>query len=155
MIVSERNFKEYIDSFNGLNFFARLGKACAYYLFLPILFNFSILPHFGKTREGLLDLGGLMDRGYCPITFPRGLRWGPDPDETRHDPGAALMALQTQTPILPVTIESSHRLDFQPKLNPSPIIVKFAEPVNVTPDLTRQQVIDRVEKAFTGFSEEK
>ena len=58
-----------------------------------VFFPYTPLPRFGQTREGLLQSCEWIDRGYSPI-----LTWRP---------GAALLAAQTQTNVVPVHLSAS------------------------------------------------
>src|SRR5262249_9522540 len=76
----------------------RLLVGLAYPVLVPLVFAFVVLTPHGRTRDGLLELGRLLDLGWSPLTFPKGLFFE-GADAVRHDPGIALLALETQTPV--------------------------------------------------------
>jgi long-chain acyl-CoA synthetase len=125
----------------------RLLAGAAYYVALPLTFAFVILPQRTATRDGLFQLGRLLDLGYNPITFPKGLFTG-DRDTDRHDPGVAMIALETQTPILPVWIEHNDSLRVFPQGRRRRPTVRFGDLIPITPTLARDQLVRQVETAF-------
>jgi len=117
-----------------------------YRLFLPLTFDFVILPHHGTTRHGLYDLGGLIERGCSPVTFPKGLYMSHDDDE-RHDRGVAMIALETQTPVLPVWLDRNDRFGERPDRS-RPVVVRVGDLIPVSPATTREELVERIETAY-------
>ena len=129
----------------------------AYYFLIPMVFRFTILPRYGTTRVGLYETGRLMERGYTPIMFPKGFFFFPE-DALRHDPGAAIMALQTQAFILPVWIEGNDTSSFRDprpkrKENRPGILVHFGKPIQTTLSLSAAELVDELEAAFKKLSQ--
>jgi 1-acyl-sn-glycerol-3-phosphate acyltransferase len=107
-----------------------------------------ILPHGGTTRYGLYDLGRHIDRGGSPLTFPKGLFFSAD-DLGRHDPGVAMIALETQTPVLPVWLVGN---DGFAEGRRQPVGVRVGEPIPVTQATTREELIGRIESAWEDLA---
>ena len=118
-----------------------------YRLFLPLSFDFVILPHSGTTRYGLYVLGRLIDAGSCPLTFPKGLFMSPD-DLVRHDQGVAMIALETQTPVLPVWLVDNDGFDEGRRTR---VGVRVGDLIPVTPATTREELIGRIESAWAAL----
>jgi len=115
-----------------------------YRLILPLSFDFVILPHSGTTRYGLYDLGRHIDRGSSPLTFPKGLFLSPD-DLRRHDPGVAMIAIETQTPVLPVWLVDNDGFDEGRRRR---VGVRIGSPIPVTQATTREELIGGIESAW-------
>ncbi len=86
--------------------------------FTQLFFPYTPLPRFGQTRQGLLQSCDWIDRGYSPI-----LTWRP---------GAALIAAQTHTQVVPVHLSSSF-FDLQKPGKPE-ITVSFGRPIIIPTD---------------------
>ena len=115
-----------------------------YRLILPLSFDFVILPHSGTTRYGLYDLGKHIDRGSSPLTFPKGLFMSAD-DLRRHDPGVAMIAIETQTPVLPVWLVDNDGFDEGRRRR---VGVRIGSPIPVTQATTRDELVGRIESAW-------
>jgi len=126
---------------------ARLVSGLWYYVLAPLVFDFTIVPSFGLTRQGLSETGRLLDRGYCPITFPKGLFFDAR-DQQRHDPGIALLAIQAQVAILPVWLDGNDALRPRPAYARPPITVRFGEPLATAPDMSAADVTRALDAVF-------
>ena len=81
------------------------------------------------------------------ISFPWGLvAYGES--NAHHQPGIAMMALETGLPIVPVWIASCGRLPVWPRRNRPRVIVRVGEPIAVVPTMTVEGVVERIEAAF-------
>lgn len=148
MVVTNRDFRPLFAPGPGDSRKERLYLAGAYYLVLPSLFPFTLLPSFGRTREGLRETARRVHRGWSVLTFPQGLLyWGmPDPD--RHDPGVALLALETGVPILPVALVGNHEMGWR-WLRPRRLVeVRFGEPIPPPAEGRPEELAARVQAAF-------
>jgi 1-acyl-sn-glycerol-3-phosphate acyltransferase len=94
-------------------------------------------------------MGGLMDRGYCPLVFPEGRR---TPDGRIHpfQSGIGLMALRLGVPVVPVHIGGlferysiHHRWP-----RPGPVRVRFGAPLSFPGEEDYSTVARRVETAI-------
>jgi len=75
------------------------------YLLARSLFNTYPLPQELPGVRGSLEYtGALVDRGYCPLVFPEGIRT-PDGTLQPFRPGIGLMAVRLRVPVIPVRIE--------------------------------------------------
>jgi long-chain acyl-CoA synthetase len=141
MIVSGRwVFREYFEPGPEVGLMKRMVVGGAFYFGIPIFFPFAALPQFGATGEGLLEICRLIDRGYSPIIFPG------NPTDACQDlqPGAALLAIETQAPIVPVWLKGNEELSFVPHLSRPKVTVEFSEPVVPTPLMTPDELIRKL-----------
>jgi 1-acyl-sn-glycerol-3-phosphate acyltransferase len=122
-----------------------------YYFLWPLVFDFIIVPNYGSTREGLFELGRVIEQGKIPITFPKGLV-NPD-DPTRHEPGIATLALQTERQILPAWIEGNENLRVKPSRATSNVHVYLGEPIQAKPTMSVEKLVEQVEMAFSQLEE--
>ena len=145
--VTNRDFSEWFAPDPRIRWQTRLGVGLAYHLLWPLVFSFVIVPNFGSTRAGLYDLGQAIDAGMTTISFPWGLvAYGES--NAHHQPGIAMMALETGLPIVPVWIASCGRLPVWPRRNRPRVIVRVGEPIAVVPTMTVEGVVERIEAAF-------
>ncbi len=151
LIVTNRDFSEYFDPNTETPRRERLVVGAAYYLGLPWTFPFTIVPHFGSTREGLLQTGRMVDRGYSPLVFPKGIHWGPV-DPQRHDRGFAALARECGIPIVPVWLSGNEGLNWRPSSRPEPIRVTFGEPVDANPHRQIDAIIEEVESRWHSLA---
>jgi len=126
----------------------RLYLAGAYYLVLPSLFSFTVLPSFGRTREGLQETARRLHQGWSVITFPQGLLYWGMPDSERHDPGIALLSLETGVPIVPVALVDNHDLGWTWRRPRRRIQVLIGEPIAPPAEGRPEELAARVQQAF-------
>ncbi len=151
MVVTNRDFREVFEPDAGTPWSHRLYMAGAYYLVLPLLFCFSILCPNGRVREGLLDSARLIGKGYRPLTFPKGLVYYGRPEPIRHDPGLAWLALETGVPLLPVFLEGNFELGWKRRQTPRHMTVHFGDLIEPVPGDRPEDLIARVEAAWSAF----
>jgi long-chain acyl-CoA synthetase len=145
--VTNRDFSEWFAPDPRVRWQTRLGVGLAYRVLWPLVFSFVIVPNFGSTRIGLYDLGRAIDVGMTPISFPQGLvPYGES--NGRHQPGIAMMALETGLPIVPVWIISSGRLRVWPGRIRPHVMVRMGEPIVTAPTMTVDGIVERIEAAF-------
>lgn len=149
--VTDRGFREFFDPPPGTRRSTRLLIAASYYLLMPAAFRFAIVPRFGGTRDGLREACRLLGRSCAAITFPKGFYYSRE-DARRHDPGAALIALETGLPIVPVWLEGNDALAARPRLRRPPVRVTFGPPVAADPGLDAAALAARVEAAFAAMA---
>ena len=152
MVVTNRDFREAFSPVAGTPLRQRLYMAAAYYLVLPLLFCFAILPPFGRTREGLLETARLIDRGYNPISFPKGLVFWGNPDHGRYSPGLAQLAIETGLPVVPVHLEGNDDLGWSFRRPRRRLTVHLGLPVATAPSDCQEHVVARVEAAFVALA---
>lgn len=147
MTVTNLDFSEFFAPAADTPMAARLSAWFGYYIQLPLIYRYALLPGFGKTREGLYELGFLLDRGYLPITFPKGLFMA-DRDTQRHDQGIARLAIETQRKVLPVWINGNDEFDLDLRQRQRTKSVYLGQPIAVAPTTDVQDLIDQVEEQF-------
>jgi long-chain acyl-CoA synthetase len=128
----------------------RLAVGLAYHLLWPLAFEFAIVPNYGSTRIGLNELGRALDRGLSAISFPKGLA-PPGRPNPRHEPGMAAIAVQSETPIVPAWLEGNDDLAVFRRGRPR-VTVRFGDPIAVRAPMTPDEVVERVEHAFTALA---
>jgi long-chain acyl-CoA synthetase len=141
-------FREYFEPAPDVGLMKRMVVAGAFYFGIPAFFPFAVLPQFGATREGLLEICRLIDRGFSTIIFPA------------HFPnlcsglqsGIALLAVETQVPIVPLCFEGNKEVSFVPRMRWSRVSVKFGKPLLPTPGMTPAQIIEELNERIESLS---
>jgi len=86
-----------------------VSAAGAYFL-ACLLYNAYPLPQqMSGTRRALAYTGELVNRGYCPVVFPEGLRTL-DGKLQPFRPGIAMMAVQLRVPIVPIRLDGLYEI---------------------------------------------
>ncbi len=147
MLVTNRDFGEYFAPSPADDFGTRLQIGLTYYVGLPSLFRFAILSPFGVMREGFWEICRMIDEGWSPVMFPKGLLFWEE-DAQRHDPGLALIAIQTGLPIVPAWLAGNDGLKFGLKRPRDRVVVRFGEPIAVSPAMMPADVVSIVEDRF-------
>jgi long-chain acyl-CoA synthetase len=85
------------------------SAALAYFLACSIFNAYPLPQQMSGTRRALTYTGDLVDRGYCPIVFPEGLR---TPDGRIHPfrPGIGMMAIRLRVPIVPIQLRGLYEI---------------------------------------------
>jgi len=151
LVVTNRDFSEFFDPGPETSLGERLKVGLGHYFGLPLTYPFTIVPQYGATREGLLETMRWVDKGYCPLVFPKGILFG-EIDQNRHDLGPAVLAIEAGLPIVPVWIFGNDNLSFRPKRSGPPVRVLFAPPVSTSPDNEPAEIRDRVEAAWRALA---
>jgi hypothetical protein len=150
--VTNRDFSEWFDPPPGIDPRIHREVGWAYYLLWPLVFDFVIIPNFGSTRQGLLELGRYIGGGYSPITFPRALE-PPNAATARHEPGMAAVAQETGLPILPIWLQGHHKMQVRPRRPRPAIQIWIGQPLPADPSLSAAEMVARVEAAFGRLAE--
>jgi 1-acyl-sn-glycerol-3-phosphate acyltransferase len=103
-------------------------------------------------REGFWEICSSIDQGWSPIMFPKGLLFHQE-DAQRHDPGLALIAIQTGLPIIPAWLDGNDELKLGLKRPRDRVAVRFGEPIVVSPVMTPAHVVRIVEERFSLLAE--
>jgi 1-acyl-sn-glycerol-3-phosphate acyltransferase len=151
LVVTNRDFNEYFAPPPRTPRRERFTVGAGYYLGLPCTFPFTIVPHFGGTREGLLETARFIDRGFSPLAFPKGIRWD-NPDPLRHDLGMAVLALECGVPIVPVWLRGNDGLGWRPAWRPPRLHVIFGRPVRTGPRRDVSGIVEEVEDRWREMS---
>ena len=124
-----------------------VGLAALSYFLACALYNTYPLPQqMSGTRRALEYTADLVNRGYCPIVFPEGLR---TPDGLLHAfrPGIGMMAVRLRVPIVPVRISGLYEIysihDSWPRRGP--IRVSIGKPLSFPADMSYAEAAHRVE----------
>lgn len=133
LVVTNRDFAPAFAPSVSTPWRERLAVAAAYWCVVPSLFPFTILAPWGRAREGLVETAGWIGRGWCPLTFPQGMRWYGRPDLMRQDPGAAWIAADTGTSLVPVALSGNDDLGWHAPGRRRAITVRFAKPIAPRP----------------------
>jgi long-chain acyl-CoA synthetase len=149
--ATNRDFRERFDPAPGAPRGERLAVGLAYHLLWPLAFEFAIVPNYGSTREGLHELGRALDRGLSPIAFPKGLA-PPGAPNPRHEPGMAVLAVQSETPVVPAWLEGNDGLSVVPRGRRAHVRVRFGEPIAVRSTTSPEDVVERVERAYAELA---
>jgi long-chain acyl-CoA synthetase len=152
LVVTERDLRPLFAPHLATPARQRLVLAAAYYLGLPSLFRFTLLPAFGRTREGLQQTARFLDRGFSALTFPGGLRYWGRPDPERHDPGAALLAIECGVPLLPVLLVGNRDLGWRRIRPRRRLEVRFGVPVWPQAASRPHDLVAQVEAALAALA---
>lgn len=152
MVVTNRDFHQFFDPQPGTSVRARAYMGLAYYVVMPGLFPFAILPPSGAIRDGLVQTGRLLDKRYSLLSFPQGLHGWRDAPKRRSAAGVAILAAQTGLPIVPIILQGNTTRDHHRKGRPT-ITVHFGASVHVPPDENSKDAIDRLERAYAELEE--
>lgn len=146
MLVTNHDFGPWFAPRPGTPGRERLASAWAYFVGLPLLFEFAILTPDARAREGLYEVARALDRGLCPLIFPYGLRFGaPQPQA----PGLALLAQASGRPILPLHVMADDAAWRLRRLWPRPRVrVRFGTPLVPRVDEPREALMARLDAAF-------
>jgi long-chain acyl-CoA synthetase len=144
LITTNRDFREFFSPTQEVRRSDRLSVGLAYYLGMPLTFPFAILPHQGSTREGMFETARMIDRGYCPLAFPKVFAFEEEFSD-RHDPGLALLASESNLPVVPVWITGNGGLDLRPRCRRKRVTVAFGTPIHGRPQRTPSELITLLE----------
>ena len=150
LIITNRDFHEFFDPSPESGRSERLTVGLAYYAGMPLTFPFTIVPHQGSTREGLFETARLIDRGLCPLSFPKGFAFEEEFSD-RHDPGAALLASECSLPIIPVWITGNGGLHMRPVRDRKLLRLAFGTPIQPSPLRTPQEMMGLLEVQWQGM----
>ena len=128
LIVTNRDFCEVFRPGPETPWRERAIVGAAYYLGMPLTFPFVIVPHQGSTREGLFETARLMDRGYCPLVFPKGFAFEEE-FPARHDPGPAILAAESGAAVIPVWITGNGGLGWKLTARRKQVGISFGAPI--------------------------
>lgn len=150
LVVTDHDFRPWFAPEPGTPRGVRLFSGFGYHAGLPLLFRFAILTSRGRVRDGLVEAARAIDHGYSPLTFPRGLRFGAPEVQA---PGAALLALETGRPLLPVHVEAADgALGLRPRRRCPRLTLHFGAPLEARGDETRAQLMARLDAALDDLA---
>jgi long-chain acyl-CoA synthetase len=126
-----------------------VAAAGAYFL-ACLLYNAYPLPQqMSGTRRALAYTGELVNRGYCPVVFPEGLRTM-DGKLQPFRPGIAMMAVQLRVPIIPIRLDGLYEIysphDSWPRRGP--VTVTIGRPLYFDAGITYEDATRQLEDAI-------
>lgn len=150
LVVTDHDFRPWFAPEPGTRAGTRLFSGLGYHAGLPLLFRFAILTSRGRVRDGLLAAARAIDRGYSPLTFPRGLRFGGPEVQA---PGAALLALETGRLLLPVHIAAGDgALGLWPRRPRPRVTLHFGAPLEARAGEAREELMARLDQALDALA---
>jgi 1-acyl-sn-glycerol-3-phosphate acyltransferase len=117
-----------------------------YHVVAPSLFAIAFLRPFGRSREGLLEAGRLLDLRHTMLTFPAGPRPSEDPRD--FNPGGSRFALEAGVPIVPVRLSGNQGIGWKPRRPRRLFRLHFGEPIVPSPAMDTAQVLAELQRAF-------
>jgi len=93
----------------------RTKAALGFYFLVPLFFPMALSSPFGRARDGLMDAGRLIDRGFSLISFK--------------GKGVGLVARQCGIPVIPVRLSGNDHLDFSINKPRRRVTVRFGKPI--------------------------
>jgi long-chain acyl-CoA synthetase len=104
------------------------------------------------TRRALAYTGDLVNRGYCPIVFPEGLRTSDGSMQTFR-PGIGMMALRLRVPIVPIRLVGLYEIysihDSWPRRGP--VHVAVGAPLLFSGNISYEEAAKQVEEAIRNL----
>jgi long-chain acyl-CoA synthetase len=119
---------------------------------VSLLINAFPFSRRGSVRPSIDYCGELADRGWSMLIFPEGTR-SPTGSLQPFQRGIGLLALELGLPVVPVAVFGTHAILPKGKLiaGSGPISVKFGEPIILSADLDRADVLNRLEAAVADL----
>jgi long-chain acyl-CoA synthetase len=124
-----------------------VGLAAVSYFLACAVYNAYPLPRqMSGTRQALRYTGDLVDRGFCPIVFPEGLRT-PDGQIHAFRPGIGMMGLRLRVPIVPIRLDGLYELypshEWWPRRGP--VHVAIGRPLYFPPEMKYEEAARQLE----------
>jgi long-chain acyl-CoA synthetase len=130
-----------------------VASAAVSYFLACLLYNAYPLPQrMSGTRRALNYTGDLINRGYCPIVFPEGLRTS-DGEIHSFRPGIGMMAVRLRVPIVPLRLSGLYEIysehDSWPRRGP--VAITIGAPISFSADTRYEDAARRLEEAVRGL----
>jgi long-chain acyl-CoA synthetase len=145
------HFRAYFEP-AGRSLMERATVTGAYFLACSIYNAYPLPQQMSGTRRALAYTADLLDRGYCPIVFPEGLRT----EDGQLKPfrlGIGMMAVRLRAPVVPVRIRGLYEIysvhDSWPRLGP--VSVAFGPALSFTLDTSYADAAHRIEEAVRSL----
>jgi long-chain acyl-CoA synthetase len=140
------HFRAYFEP-DGHSFIERAGSAIAYFLACSLYNAYPLPQQMPGTRAALAYTADLVNRGYCPIVFPEGLRTE-DGTMRPFRPGVGMMAVRLRVPIVPIRLRGLYEIysvhDSWPRRGP--IHVSIGPPLFFAADTKYDEAVRRLEE---------
>ncbi len=146
VVTANETFREYLEPSPGIPWVRRLYMGWAFHVGVPLFFPLTLWPHYGITRQGLMDACGLVEEGFSPLIFPEHmLAAAGDPIQ----PGVGWIAAQTQTSVLPLRLFGNDGIDFlHSRRRNREVTVSFGAPIYVRPETPPEAITEAVQDAL-------
>lgn len=129
-----------------------LTAAVSYALACAIFNAYPLPKEMSGTRRALAYTADLVNRGYCPIVFPEGLRTE-DGQLKPFRPGIGMMAVRLRVPVVPIRLRGLYEIysvhDSWPKLGP--VRVSIGPPLSFNADTSYADAAHRIEEAVKAL----
>ena len=126
-----------------------LLAAIAYFLACLIYNAYPLPQQMSGTRRALAYTGDLIDRGYCPIVFPEGLRTS-DGALHKFRPGIGMMAVRLRVPVVPIRLSGLYEIyslhDSWPRRGP--IRVSIGAPLSFGTQTSYEEAARQLQEVF-------
>jgi long-chain acyl-CoA synthetase len=123
--------------------------AVAYFLACLIYNAYPLPQQMSGTRRALAYTGELINRGYCPIVFPEGLRTS-DGTLQKFRPGIGMMAIRLRVPVVPIQLSGLYEIysvhDSWPRLGP--VRVSIGAPLSFGLHTSYEEAARQLEEIF-------
>jgi 1-acyl-sn-glycerol-3-phosphate acyltransferase len=145
------HFRAYFEP-AGHSLMERVTITAAYFLACSIYNAYPLPKEMAGTRRALAYTADLVDRGYCPIVFPEGLRTE-DGRLKPFRPGIGMMAVRLRVPVVPILLRGLYEIysvhDSWPRLGP--IQVSIGPPLSFSADTSYADAAHRIEEAVKAL----
>jgi long-chain acyl-CoA synthetase len=145
------HFRAYFEP-AGHSFIETAGSAIAYYLACSLYNAYPLPQQMPGTRAALAYTAGLVNRGYCPIVFPEGLRTE-DGTMRQFRPGIGMMAVRLRVPIVPIRIRGLYEIyslhDSWPRRGP--IHISIGPPLFFPSDTKYEDAVRQLEEVVNSL----
>jgi hypothetical protein len=115
VVASRWVFRQILEPEPGTPWLERMKVGLGFYFLVPLFFPIALSAHFGRARDGLMDAGRLIDRGFSLISFK--------------GRGVGLVASQCGIPVIPVRLGGNEAIDFSLHKPRARITVEFGRPI--------------------------
>jgi long-chain acyl-CoA synthetase len=126
--------------------------AVAYFLACSIYNAYPLPQQMSGTRRALTYTGDLINRGYCPIVFPEGLRTM-DGKLQKFRPGIGMMAVRLGVPVVPMRLSGLYEVysphDSWPR--PGPVRVSVGKPMSFGANTPYGEAAEQIEEAVKNL----
>ena len=145
------HFRAYFDR-AGHSLIETASSGLAYFLACSIYNAYPLPQQMPGTRAALAYTANLINRGYCPLVFPEGLRTD---DGKLHPfrPGIGMMAVRLRVPIVPIRLQGLYEIysvhDSWPRRGS--IHVSIGRPLSFSADTRYEDAAHRLEEVLKNL----
>jgi hypothetical protein len=114
IVASRWVFTHVLEPEPGTRWFDRVMVGLGFYVIVPLFFPMALSVPFGRARDGLMDAGRLIDKGFSLISFP--------------GRGVGVVASQCGIPVIPVRLGGNEDIDFSLGKPRARVTIEFGRP---------------------------